>query len=146
MAYASLTGSESAKESKVNQISIVINFIIKIYFAILKVYRLSLLPSWLLYHSCNWSSNFRLNYSFRLSCRCFKSDSIFHIIVQHVNISVISAAAFHCHSSSSANVTSRLTITFFVIGLYSLYPPCLYPMKMVFTILSSNFDLPALGT
>ena len=70
-----------------NQISIVINFIIKIYFTILKVYRLSLLPSWSLHHSCNWSCKFRLNYNFRLNCRCFKSDSIFHIIVQNVNIS-----------------------------------------------------------
>ena len=132
-----------------NKFSIVTNFIVKIYFVMLKVYRLSLLLSWSLHHSCNWSCNYMLNCSFRLNCRCFKSDSIFHIIVQNVNISFFQIH-FSCCIPLSFLIFCKCNIMtdnhLFVIGLYSLYPPCLYLMKMVFTNLSSNFNLASLGT
>ena len=56
-------------------------------------------------------------------------------------------SSFHSQDLSSSKITSLLIITFFVMGLYSLYPILLSPYltKMHFSLLSSSLVLLASG-
>jgi len=58
-----------------------------------------------------------------------------------------SRSSFHCQVLSSSKITSLLISTFFVMGLYLLYPILLssYPTKMYFSLLSSSLVLLASG-